>query len=143
HVYGPPELLREPDAVLLARGLRDLTRVWPDLRGANMTQSIRRNEATHSLFSIGLTDRHLGVETPWPGLWACGDWVRYAHPSLYMERAVVTGIAAANGALEITGTAPWPILPADRPELLARTFERALHWIRARARAYNRARRGK
>ncbi len=143
HVYGPPELLREPDAVLLARGLRDLQRTWPDLRNATITQSIQRNEATHSLFSIGLTERHLGVETPWPNLWACGDWVRYAHPSLFMERAVVTGIAAANAVLQADGIAPWPIRPADKPELLARGFERVLHWIRARARAYNRATRGK
>ena len=36
------------------------------------------------------------------------------------------------------GIDPWSFLPADKPELLARGFERVLRWIRARARAYNR-----
>jgi isorenieratene synthase len=141
HVYGPPEALAEPDAVLLARGVLDLQRVWPDLRGALIGQSIRRNPATHSLFSVGTSDQHLGVETPWPGLLACGDWVRYPHGSLYMERATVTGIAAANVILRNAGLEEWPIRPIDEPELLARGLERVLHWIRARARAYNRRRR--
>ncbi len=140
HVYGPPEALAEPDAVLLARGVLDLQRVWPDLRGTLVGQSIRRNPATHSLFSVGANDRHLGVETPWPDLTACGDWVRYPHGALYMERATVTGMAAANVILRKVGLEEWPIRPIDRPEMLARAIERMLHWVRARARAYNRRR---
>ncbi len=140
HIYGPPEALAEPDAVLLARGVLDLQRVWPDLRGRLIGQSIRRNPATHSLFSVGTSDVHLGVETPWSGLLACGDWVRYPHGALYMERATVTGIAAANAILRGTALEEWLIRPVDRPELLARSFERLLRWIRARARAYNRRR---
>lgn len=141
HVYGPPEALAEPDAVLLARGVLDLQRAWPDLRGTLIGQSIRRNPATHSLFSVGTSDQHLGVETPWPGLFACGDWIRFPHGSLYMERATVTGIAAANAILRNVGREAWPIRAVDRPELLARGFERILRWIRAWARAYNRRRR--
>lgn len=141
HVYGPPEALAEPDAVLLARGLLDIQRAWPNLRGTSITQSIRRNPPTHSLFSVGTTEQHLGVETPWPGLFACGDWIRYPHAALYMERATVTGIAAANEILQTLGLESWPSRPADRPELLARSLERALHWIRRRARRYNRRRR--
>ncbi|MEP7288526.1 MAG: FAD-dependent oxidoreductase [Chloroflexota bacterium] len=140
HIYGPPELLTEPDAVLLARGFLDLQRVWPELRGTVLQQSIRRNPATHSLFTIGQTDQQLGIETPWPQVWACGDWVRYAHPSLYMERATVTGIAAANGVLNSLSLEPYPILAADKPELLVRSLERLLRWIRRRARVYNRRR---
>lgn len=140
HVYGPPEALTEPDAVLLAKGLLDAQRVWPDLRGTVIQQSIRRNPPTHSLFSADEAGRHLDVETPWPGLWACGDWVRYAHPALFMERAAVTGIAAANGALSALGLDQWPIRSMDKPEALARGFERLLRWVRRRARAYNRGR---
>jgi isorenieratene synthase len=140
HIYGPPALLTEPDAVLLAKALLDVYRVWPSLRGTSIQQSIRRNAPTHSLFTVGLTDQHLGVETPWPGVYACGDWVRYTHPALYMERATITGIAAANCVLRATGKDEWPIQPADRPELLARGVERFWRWVRGRARAYNRRR---
>jgi isorenieratene synthase len=138
HIYGPPELLKEPNAVLLAKGLLDIQRVWPSLRGTMIQQSIRRNEATHTLFTVGQTDQHLGVETPWSGLFACGDWLRYPHPSLFMERSAVTGIAAANGVLHAAGLEEWPIQPADKPELLARGVERLWHWVRARARTFNR-----
>jgi len=140
HIYGPPALLTEPDAVLLAKGLLDLQRVWPDLRGTAIHQTIQRNPASHSIFKVGLTEKHLGVETPWVGLTACGDWVRYPHPSLFMERAVVTGIAAANAVLTQMGQSTWPIQAADRPELLARGIERALRWVRRQARSYNRRR---
>ncbi len=140
HIYGPPDLLKEPDAVLLARGLLDIQRVWPELRGNVITQSIRRNAATHSLFTIGQTESHLGVETPWAGLWACGDWIRFPHAALYMERATVTGIAAANGILEALGKEAWAIRAVDKPEIVARGFERLLRWVRTRARAYNRGR---
>ncbi|MFN8419466.1 MAG: FAD-dependent oxidoreductase [Anaerolineae bacterium] len=141
HIYGPPELLREPDAVLLARGLQDITRVFPELRGTVITQSIRRNAATHSLFD-GNTERGLSVDTAWSamGLWACGDWVRYPHAALYMERAVVTGMAAANGVLRSRGLEEFPIRPVDPPELLARGVENAMRWVRRRARDYNRRR---
>lgn len=138
HVYGPPELLVGPDAVLLARGLLDIQRVWPDLRNTMIMQSIRRNPATHSLFSAGGSAKHLGVETPWDGIWACGDWVRYPHPALYMERATVTGMATANGILSKKNQAVWPIRQPDRSELLARGIERFLGWVRSRARAYKR-----
>ena len=141
HVYGPPEALAEPDAVLLARALLDLQRVWPDLRGTVIQQSIRRNPATHTLFSTARAQ--LGTRTPWNGITACGDWIRYPHPALYMERAVVTGIAAANAILAEGGEEEWTIRPADRPEPLVRAFEGVLRWIRRRARAYNRARRQK
>lgn len=136
HIYGPPETLDQPNAVLLARALLDLQRVWPELRGKLIQQSIRRNPATHTLFST--EGEQLHVETPWDGLTACGDWVQYPHPALYMERAVVTGIAAANRVLIVQGCEPWPIQPTDRPELLVRGIQAGLRWIRRRARAYKR-----
>lgn len=136
HIYGPPELLQEPDAVLLTRAATDLQKVWPVLRGQMSAQSIRRNPATHTLFDSDGEQLH--VETPWQGLWACGDWVRYAHPSLYMERATVTGIAAANGILNAQGLEQFPIEQPTPPEPLARWMENGLCAIRRRARERNR-----
>ncbi len=133
HIYGPPTILAEPDAVLLARALGDLGRAWPSLRGTLVQQSIRRNPATHTLFTS--EGDGLAVETPWPGLTACGDWVRFSHPALYLERATVTGIAAANRLLIAASIEPMPILPIDRPELLARAIQGGLRWVRRRAQA--------
>jgi len=136
HIYGPPDLLREPDAALLARGLTDLVRVWPGLRGRNIGQTIRRNPPTHTLFdSDGL---QLGVETDWPSVAVCGDWVRFPHPSLYLERAVVTGTAAANVVLAAQGLEVFPILQPKPPEPLARWIQGGLLRIRRAARARKR-----
>ncbi len=120
HVYGPPETLAQPDALLLARALLDVQRSWPELRGTMLQQSIRRNPATHSLFSS--EGDQIGVATPWPGIAACGDWVEYPHPALYLERAVVTGIAAANRVLAENHLDAWPIRAVDPPEPLARAI---------------------
>ena len=84
-----------------------------------MHAELLRNQATHTLFSVGEPGKHLAVETPWPGLFACGDWVYHPTPALYLERATVTGIAAANLALSARGLAPWPLLDHPQPEWLA------------------------
>jgi carotenoid phi-ring synthase / carotenoid chi-ring synthase len=77
---------------------------------------LQRNPASHTLFGIGPADRHLGTVTPWPGLFCCGDWVRHANPALFLERAAVTGIAAANAVLQRRGLPEWPLIAHPRPE---------------------------
>jgi isorenieratene synthase len=118
--------------------LADLQKVWGELRGQVVAQSIRRNPATHTLFDSD--GEQLGVETPWEGLSACGDWVRYPHPALYLERATVTGIAAANRVLEAAGLATYPVIPPTPPEPLARWMENGLRVVRRRARERKRRR---
>ena len=140
HIYGPPALLAQPDASLLAQVLLDTYRAFPELRGHLLHRVILRNEATHTLFSVGGPGEHLGIETLWPGLFACGDWVYHTSPALYLERATVTGIAAANAVLAGLNMEPWPVLPAPEPEWLAGKMEKGLRrvrlalWKRKRAR---------
>jgi isorenieratene synthase len=120
HIYGPPELLIEPDEVLLSRALDDFGRIYPALKGKVIHQTIQRNTPTHTLFAVGNMARHLGVRTPWPGLFCCGDWVRHATPALFLERACVTGIEAANAVLFTVNQTPFKLVPHKKPELLAR-----------------------
>ena len=130
HIYGPEELLAQPNASLLARVIMDTYRVFPELRGHLLHSALLRNEATHTLFSVGEPGRHLGIETPWPNLFACGDWVYHPAPALYLERAAITGIAAANALLGQLSLAPWPILPHPEPEWLAGKIEIGATWLR-------------
>lgn len=129
HIYGPPEILAQPDTLLLARVLRDLNRAFPELRGHNLKIKLQRNEATHTLFSVGEPGRHLETVTPWSGLFACGDWVYHSAPAMYLERAVVTGIAAANAILSSHSLDPFPLLPHPEPEPLAGWLSRQLSKI--------------
>jgi isorenieratene synthase len=126
HIYGPPRLLAEPDAALLARALSDILAAFPELRGHKIHQVLQRNPATHTLFGVGPADRHLGIETPWPGLFCCGDWVRHANPALFLERATVTAIAAANAVLRQRGVPEWQLLAHPRPEPFVGWIERLI-----------------
>jgi hypothetical protein len=66
------------------------------------------------------------VRTPWPNLWACGDWVRGPWPALFLERAGVSGIEAANAALDAMGLEPFPVMPYSEPEWLAAAIQKWL-----------------
>jgi isorenieratene synthase len=131
HIYGPPEVLAQPDAALIARAAADIQRAHPDLRGALIHQTIRRNPPSHTRFGAGSGPRHLAVASPWPGISCCGDWVAYPHPALFLERACVTGVAAAARALEALGLPAPTVIPATPPEPLARALEQALRRVRS------------
>jgi isorenieratene synthase len=130
HIYGPADWLDKPDANILAQAIVDIYRAWPELRGHLLHSMLSRNEATHTLFHVGLPDEHLDVATPWPRLFCCGDWVRDRNPAMFLERACVTGIQAANAALADLGREAWPVLAYPPPEPLARHIERGMIGIR-------------
>jgi isorenieratene synthase len=119
HIYGPQTLLNEPDATLLARAIAEVQLVFPELRSHRMYQTVQRNDATHTLFGLGAADKHLGVRTPWPGLYCAGDWVRHPAPAFFLERAAMTGIESANAILSDLDLTPFPLEPYPAPEPLA------------------------
>ena len=119
HIYGPREQIDLPDAVLLAQVLQDAYRAFPGLRGSQVHMALQRHEATHTLFSVASPQQHLAIETPWPNLLACGDWVYDPVPALYLERAITTGILAANVILKQRGLSLWPVLYPPAPEWAA------------------------
>jgi carotenoid phi-ring synthase / carotenoid chi-ring synthase len=116
HIYGPPELLAEPDALLISRAINDIQSAFPELRGSRIHQTIQRNPATHTLFGLGKSSSHLGIETPWHNLYCCGDWVRHPAPCLFLERATLTGIEAANAVLRSRDLPVWPLMDYLPPE---------------------------
>lgn len=130
HIYGPPEVLALADEVLLERARGDLLRAYPELRDSLIHQAIRRNPATHTRFAAGYGGRHLGVASPWPGISCAGDWIAYPHPALFLERACVTGIAAAARAAAALRVVVPPPLPPAQAEPLARALETALRGVR-------------
>jgi isorenieratene synthase len=134
HIYGPPELLEEPDASLLARAISDIQSAFPELRGHRIYQTIQRNNATHTLFGLGPKERHLGIETPWENLFCCGDWVRHTCPALFMERAVATGILAANAVLRSRNLSEWKLVDYPQPEPFAVLIEKLIRRGRKRRR---------
>ncbi len=143
HIYGPPEVLAQPDHLLLARAISDLETIFPAVKGKLLHSTFQRNTPSHTLFYLGSIREHLGVRTPWPGLFCCGDWVRHPTGALFLERATVTGIEAANTVLAAEGKALFKLLPHSKPEILARLSQVILRSLAGSIRGTNLARRKK
>ena len=126
HIYGPDETLAQPDALLLTQVITDFYRGYPEMRGHLVFQHLQRNATVHTLPSLGPRERHLGIETRWPGLFCAGDWVRDPLPSFFLERACGTGIKAANAVLSARGLAEWPLVDYLPPEPFAGWIEKRM-----------------
>lgn len=126
HVYGPPETLAQPDAVLLAQAIRDVGQAWPELHGHRLGQHLQRNPETHTLPAVGAKEKHLGIETPWKNLYCAGDWVRHPAPAFFLERACLTGIEAANAVLSRRGLQKWALLDYLPPEPFVAWIEKLM-----------------
>jgi isorenieratene synthase len=132
HIYGPPEVLREPDAALISRATSDVQAAFPELRGHRIHQTLQRNPATHTMFAVGNANQHLGIETPWEGVFCCGDWVRDPTPAFFLERACITGIFVANKVLTTLDLQPWPTLAYPAPERFVKWIENRMKHGRER-----------
>ena len=118
HIYGNSKTLSMPDRNLLIMAVDEVQRAFPKLRGHFVHGNIQRNSRVHTKFRVP-TDESLHVDTPWENVYACGDWIGHASPALWMERATVTGIAAANRVLANYSQPEYEIQSPQRPELLA------------------------
>ena len=145
HFYGNDSLLDLPERNLIIQAVDEVQRAFPALRGHFVHAAVRRNSKVHTLFRVPTADS-LHVTTPWPNLHAAGDWVGYDTPSLWMERATTTGIAAANAALEKHRIEPYPVLQPRSPGMMIhilallirglRVLFRPLVWVGRRLRGY-------
>ena len=122
HLYGSDTQNDETDKVMLIRAVNELQRVFPELKGHYLHGAIRRNSKTHTQFLVPTKDS-LHVTTPWQNVYACGDWIGYPTPSLWMERACTTAIAAANEIIRSRNGEPFPLVEPPKPELLARSLQ--------------------
>jgi isorenieratene synthase len=129
HLYATDKELSKPDALLLTLATTDIQHAFPELRGHFVYGTVRRNERTQTRFRVP-TRESLHVETPWAGIHACGDWIGYPHPAMWIERCCVTGVAAANAVLHAEGREAFPIIAPRRPELLVRLIAGAIRVMR-------------
>jgi isorenieratene synthase len=131
HLYGEESLMNQDDRHLLILAVDEVQRAFPELRGHFVHGAIRRNSKNHTQFRIP-TKESLWVDTAWQNVFMAGDWIGYDTPSLWMERATVTGIASANRVLEAYHLPATAILSPPPPELLARllgVIVRLIRWI--------------
>jgi len=123
HVYGPDDVLKQSDTVLVTNVLGDFYRAFPELKGHLIKPHLQRNAATHTLPALGARGTHLGVDTPWENFFCAGDWVWLQNPSFFLERACVTGLEAANRVLSLSGKEKFEVKNYPPPEPLAAWIE--------------------
>lgn len=131
--YYEDKLLNQPDRNLIIQSVTEVQRAFPEIRGNFVHASVRRNSKVHSQFRVPTKDS-LHVETDWDNIYACGDWIGHDTPSLWMERATTTGIAAANEVLKNLNQASYEVLYPQKPALLAQFLEiiiRSGRWLLA------------
>ena len=127
-------MLSQPEGAILAQAVVDVQQAWPELRGHVIGQHLQINPATHTLPAVGPADRHLGTVTPWVGLFCAGDWVQHSSPAFFLERACVTGIAAANEVLAAHGLQTWKLIDYLPPEPFVGWIEKLMKRGRAHRR---------
>lgn len=119
HLYGTDSQADQPDHVIVARAIAETLRAYPNLAGSVVHSAIRRNSKTHTEFRVP-TAETLHVHTPFDHVFACGDWIGWDSPSLWMERACTTAIAAANAVLASYGCPPYALREPPRAGVVAR-----------------------
>jgi isorenieratene synthase len=79
--------------------LGELATLWPETRGMHVVDSDVRVGTDASAYDVGSDRTRPGVVTDAPGVTLAGDWVQLPFPSALMERAVTSGVLAANTVL--------------------------------------------
>lgn len=130
HFYPNKEAVAKPDSYFLVAGVDEVQRAFPNLKGHFVHGAVRRNSRTQPVFRIPTEADSLFVKTPWEGIHACGDWIGYDTPSFWMERSVVTGIAAANAVIESSGGEAYPIIQPKPPEIMVRLLGGVVRLLR-------------
>lgn len=120
HAYAVPDELSETDVRRdLIAGLHAL---YPETRDAGVIEERLLLRQDCPAFAPGSTTSRPRVGTPFEGLAVAGDFVRMPIPSALMERAVASGILAANELLAPWSVKPEPLWSVPSRGVLARFF---------------------
>ncbi|MEU7259558.1 FAD-dependent oxidoreductase [Streptomyces rimosus] len=103
------------------RLLDQLSRVYPETRGAKVVDAQHEWRADCPLFPVGGYQDRPTVRTPDPAVMVAGDLVRTDLPVALMERAATTGFLAANALLArwgVRGQTLWTVPDRGRSAVL-------------------------
>ena len=116
--YHANQLLPMSDEQVVQKVQRDLSTCIPDFASARVVDSsvIRvKGGVTH--FAPGSYQHLMPVRTSLRNVFMSGDWIVTRHGSWSQEKALVTGLEAANSVIELTGAGqPATIVPIEPDE---------------------------
>jgi isorenieratene synthase len=88
---------------------RELVRAWPELAGSVVHVEYFANERTFDKQTVGRSRCQPSMRTSVPNLLLAGSWIKVDTAIHDMEKAVVTGMRAANALLEERGLAAFEV----------------------------------
>jgi isorenieratene synthase len=113
HAYCYKERDFPTQADILHTFEAELYEIVPDLKGATMLHRQLVNQKNFAGFPPGSFANRPQTTTAASNLLFAGDWVRMPFPCGLMERAVSSGLLAANAILQQEGTQRRPILSVN------------------------------
>lgn len=113
HAYCYKEKEFPTQADLLNTFEAELYEIVPALQGARVLHRQLVNQKNFAGFPPGSFANRPETTTPVPNLMFAGDWVRMPFPCGLMERAVSSGLLAANAILQQEGVKRRPILSVN------------------------------
>jgi uncharacterized protein with NAD-binding domain and iron-sulfur cluster len=129
--YRVDEWLNRSDADVLDVTFRDLATFCPDANRERMKfYKIQRHRALFTAYAPGRVEHRPNVDSGTGGLFLAGDWTEADFSVWMMERAVVSGLRAANAVLIRRGMKPLEIRRLPKEGLLLRISRRAAKVLR-------------
>ncbi|MFG6095948.1 FAD-dependent oxidoreductase [Leptolyngbyaceae cyanobacterium CCMR0082] len=113
HAYCYKEKEFPTQQALLDTFKRELWEIVPDLEGANILHQELVNQKNFAGFPPGSYPNRPSSATAVPNLLFAGDWVKMPFPCGLMERAVSSGLLAANEVLHREGSARRPLMSVN------------------------------
>ncbi|MEM9155675.1 MAG: FAD-dependent oxidoreductase [Cyanobacteria bacterium P01_F01_bin.33] len=110
HAYCYKEKEFPTQEALLTTFKSELLEIVPELRSANLLHQELVNQKNFAGFPPGSFPNRPGTTTTASNLLFAGDWVKMPFPCGLMERAVSSGLLAANAILQQEGLQRRPVL---------------------------------
>jgi len=110
HAYlASRQLGAAPTRIAASIIAQEVERAWPELKGHIVHIAIGPNERTFDKQGTGHGRFQPRMRTSIPNLVLCGSWIRTDDAVHDMEKAVVTGLRAANALLDERTLANFPV----------------------------------
>ena len=123
HSYAIPDTITV-DAEVRRHLMDEFELLFPEMVGARILHEHFYVRDDFAAFHVGMAAHRPAVETPVPGLYLAGDWVKLPYPAMLMEAACMAGLSAANALLRHQGLREETIFSVPPKGLLAGLPER-------------------
>lgn len=97
HCYAVPDDMADAD--IRDRLLQEFEQFFPELAGQVIEREFLQVKKDFVALHTGAYAHRPAVDSPTPGLYFAGDWIRVPFPAMLMEAAYSTGVLAANAIL--------------------------------------------